>query len=71
MAHDSAESIHRAALDMLHVAHKDIHSSALQAVIAVQPKAGDRHKTIIAADASTAKKFDEMFPGAERIVAAA
>ena len=68
----SAESIHRAALDMLHVTHKDIHPSALQAVISAQPKSGDRVKApIVAGDASTAKKFEEMFPGAERIVAAA
>jgi len=50
MALDSAEKIHRAALDVLGVAHKGIHPDALKPILMAQPKPGEQRR--IAQDAA-------------------
>lgn len=52
MALDSAEAIHRAALDSVGVKHTGIHKDALKPILEAQPKPGEKNKRI-AADAQT------------------
>jgi len=69
IALDSAEEIYRTALDGLGVKnHKDIHPSALKAVLEAQPKPGAR-SVVIANDAATGNSegFSSRFANADRI----
>lgn len=65
-AFDSAEGVYRAALDVLGVAHKELHPSALRPVLEAQPKPGSKSGSHMAADADV-KGFNERFPQAAAI----
>lgn len=72
MALDSAEKVLRSAAKALNVEDvDDIHVSALKTIIKMQPKAGaqahDGVSPHLAADAASAKGFNERFPAAARI----
>lgn len=70
MAFDSDEQVYRKALDILGVAHKGVHSSALRTIIEMRPKPGAQTAAAsprVATDAKGSASFDEMFPGASRI----
>ena len=70
IACDSAESVYRAALTALGLGDKikDVHSSALAAILDMQPLPDRRPKApIVAMDSAGAKSFAERFPDANRI----
>jgi hypothetical protein len=70
MAFDSADDVYRQALVMLGVdGAKDIHASALPAVLRAQPKAGAKTRAEVRMGADEAQKSDfaKRFPGADRI----
>jgi hypothetical protein len=74
MAFDSGADVKRHALTMLGVENaKTLHADALDAVLAVQQKAGARpvEGAHIAMDAASSKSFVDRFPGSERIRSAA
>lgn len=71
MAHDSAEAVYRAALDLLGVeGAADIHASALPAILKMQPVPGARRVDVeprMGFDAAGVKSFNDRFPGAAKI----
>lgn len=69
LAFDSAEAVHRAALEALGVDHKEIHASALKTVLTHIPKPQAKtQRELMATDAKpVAKSFDERFAGVQRI----
>lgn len=70
IAFDSAEQVYRTALETLGVDVKDVHASALPTILGLQPKPGEQTRKVeraVAMDAASAKTFNEMFPGADRI----
>jgi hypothetical protein len=74
MAFDSGADVKRHALTMLGVENaKTLHADALDAVLAVQQKAGARpvEGAHIAMDAASSKSFADRFPGSDRIRSAA
>jgi hypothetical protein len=67
---DSAESVYRAALTALGLGDKikNVHASALAAILDMQPLPDRRPKApIVAMDSAGAKSFAERFPDANRI----
>jgi hypothetical protein len=70
IACDSAESVYRAALTALGLGDKikNVHASALGAILDMQPLPDRRPKApIVAMDSAGAKSFAERFPDANRI----
>lgn len=72
IAFDSAEAVHRAALDALGVKHRGVHHSALKTMIemAADKKSNARPtptEESIAQDSAASKDFGARFPGASRI----
>jgi len=70
IAYDSAEAVYRAALTALGFGDKikEVHSSALAAILDMQPLPDRRPKApIVAMDSAGAKSFAERFPDANRI----
>ena len=70
IAMDSAEAVHRAALDVLKVKHDGKHPDALATMIEAQPKPGERNKpTRLAQDAAVpGVKYDAVtFPNSGRL----
>lgn len=70
MAHDSAESVHRAALTALGVDAKDLHPDSLMPIIKAQPKPGARKvndDSHMALDAVASDSLSKRFPGAAAI----
>lgn len=71
MAHDSAEGVFRAALDVLSVDVKDVPDAALRHILLAQPKPGEtRQAQKMAADASPTADFFTRHPGANRLLVA-
>lgn len=68
VAQDSADSVYKAALEMLKVDVKDVHPSAYRHILLAQPKPGSEHKPRVAQDsaAPTSEMF-EAFPNAGRL----
>ena len=71
VAMDSAEDVHRAALDVLKIKHDGKHPDALADIIAAQPKPGDKGKgarTAMDAAPTNVPKYDAAtFPNANRL----
>jgi len=64
---DSAEAVFKTALETLKVDVKDVHPSAYKAVLMAQPKPGEGHKPVIAADSSLPAGMLDSFPNAHRV----
>lgn len=69
VAMDSAEAVYRFALDQAGVDHKDIHASALPALVklAVQNKTASKATPRVAMDAAASDDFQKRFPTAAPI----
>lgn len=66
-AMDSAEAVYRFALDQCAVEHKDVHVSALPAMVAMAKKHRAEQKPVVAMDAATAGDFRKRFPKAGQV----
>ena len=67
VAMDSAESVYKAALEILKVDVKGVHPSAYRHILAAQPKPGEERKTHIAQDSAPPTDMSEVFPDAHRL----
>lgn len=66
VAQDSAESVYKAALEILEIKVEGVHPSAYRAILEAQPKPGDRTLRIVA-DAAPAADFSKRFAGLDRL----
>lgn len=64
VAMDSAEAVHKFALDQLEIDVTGVHPSAYAAILKMQPKAGAQPKPRLAMDSAAA---NDLFPDARRI----
>jgi 8-oxo-dGTP pyrophosphatase MutT (NUDIX family) len=66
-AMDSAESVYKAALEVLKVDVKGVHPSAYKAVLMAQPQPGDTPKPRVAQDSALPTDLAEVFPDSQRL----